>query len=97
MAKKNSQHSVTILNEKPEEVGKPVPYKCHINDDLDGNTPDFIYGGPFFVPLKKEDRLMDLNTPRNVAHSGSYKRYSGPQVELYKCAKLFVQNCILRR
>lgn len=60
------------------EISKPAPYKCHVNDDPDGNKPDFIYGGPFFVPLKKEDRLMDLKTPTNVAHSGSYKRYSGP-------------------
>lgn len=76
-------------------IPKPVPYKCHIKDDPDGNQPDFIYGGPFFVPRKKEDRLMDLNTPTNVAHSGTYKRYRRPQLELHKLAKLFRQNCIL--
>lgn len=55
---------------------KPVPYKCHVCDDPDGNRPDFIYGGPFFVPSKKEDRLMDLNTPTNLPHLETYNTYN---------------------
>lgn len=77
------------MSKKPELVTTAkAPYKCHVNDDSAGNSPDFIYGGPFFVPLKKEDRLFDLNTPTNVAHSGSFKRYGGPHLKLYKLSRL---------
>lgn len=91
--KLKSDSKLRIKAEKSEVIFKPVPYKCHVRDDPDGNQPDFIYGGPFFVPLKKLDRLMDMMTPTNVAHSGTYKRYSGPQLLLHK---LFVENCLLR-
>ncbi|XP_026317919.1 protein-glutamate O-methyltransferase-like isoform X2 [Hyposmocoma kahamanoa] len=71
----NTSANPVHTSEKPADTpAKPEPFKCHVNEDPDGNKPDFIYGGPFFVPLKKEDRLMDLNTPTNVAHSGTYKR-----------------------
>lgn len=73
-----SANPVDTSAKSADTPAKPEPFRCHVNEDPDGNKPDFIYGGPFFVPLKKEDRLMDLNTPTNVAHSGTYKRYSGP-------------------
>lgn len=63
-----SKQAVTVVDAN-------VPFKCHIKDDLTGTKSDFIYGGPFFVPKKKEDRFLDINTPTNVAHSGSFKRY----------------------
>lgn len=95
--KADSKSESNSKNDRNAEISaailKPVVYKCHVNEDPAGNRPDFIYGGPFFVPLRKEDRLMDLMTPTNVEHSGAYKRYSGPKLLLHE---LIVENCLLR-